>query len=245
MVQKVEKDVVNIIKKTYPKILLGVFFFMIPLLVVLGTNNLYFYNYIFACLPLAVLCTVLLEQSGILWFKQLMLLWIGGCIAYVCYTKILLQPYRILPLAEQTETIEEGVLSGIKLDKATKERYQRLEQTFTRDGFTQNNGLICLGKMQGLQYLLQASSPGGVMFSPTFRELYLKNLVLDTNTYSRPCFVLSDYRFADSLQLDSQNWEHRFTQALSKQQQQPVEWKLLDSVVFETAPRGVLYIYKD
>lgn len=245
VVQTFEIDILKTIQQHYQKIISGLFLFLIPLMVVLGTNNVYYHNYVFAGLPLAVFCVLLLEESKVVWFKQLMLLWIGGCIVYVCYTKILFQPYRILPLAQQTVTINEGVLSGIKVDKATMDRYQRLEQTLTGYGFTQNSGLICLGKMQGLQYLLQASSPGGVMFSPTFRELYLKNLALDPNTYSRPCFVLSDYRFADSLLFDSQNWERRFTQTLSKQQQRPVEWKLLDSVAFETAPLGVLYIYNE
>lgn len=245
IVHVVEKDILQTIRLYHQKIVAGLFLFMIPLMVVVGTNNVYYHNYIFAGLPLAVFCTLLLEKSEVLWFKQLMLVWIAGCVAYVCYTKILFQPYRILPLAQQTETVQEGVLSGIKLDGAALNRYQRVEQTMIKYAFTKHNGLICLGKMQGLQYLLDASSPGGVMFSPTFRELYLKNLALDTNTYTQLCFVLSDYRFADSLAHDSQNWEQRFTQALSKQQHKQVEWILLDSVVFETAPLGQLFIYRN
>lgn len=244
IVQAVKGDVVKSVLIFYQKILLGLFLFMIPLIVVMGTNNVYYYNYIFACLPLAVFCTVVLDKSDVVWFKQVMLILMGGCVVYICYTKILFQPYRILPLSQQTEQVEKGMLKGVKLDIGALNRYQRLEQTFSGLGFTNTDGLICLGKMQGLQYLLQASSPGGVMFSPTFRELYLRNLELDSNMYSKPCFVLSDYRFADSLVWDAQNWEQRFTIALGKQLQQSVEWILLDSVVFETAPLGLLYIYR-
>jgi hypothetical protein len=244
VVQVFEKNILSFIQQQSKNIVLGLFLFMIPLIVVLGTNNVYYHNYVFAGMPLAVFCTVLLEKSGVYWYKQLLMLWIAGCVVYVCYTKIVLQPYRILPLTQQTEKVDAGMLKGVKLDLATFNRYHLLQRIMVKHGFTKNNGLICMGKMQGLQYMLEASSPGGVMFSPTFKELYLRNLALDTNGYSKPCFVLSDYRFADHLQEDSQNWESRFTQSLSEQYHQSVEWTLLDSVPFETAPLGVLYLYQ-
>jgi hypothetical protein len=244
IVQVTGKDVVGEVRRRYKQILPVLFVIALPLFVVLGTNNVYYHNFIFACMPLSVFCVYLLDRGGVACYKQALLLFTAGWTFYICYTKILNQPYRILPLAQQTEKADQGVLSGIKLDPAATERYQRLRQTMSKSGFTKENGLICLGKMQGIQYLLEASSPGGVMFSPTFRELYLMNLALDTNSYKTPCFVISDYRFADSLIHDSPGWENRFTQALAKQQQQSISWNLTDSVQFETAPLGVLYVYK-
>jgi hypothetical protein len=82
------------------------------------------------------------------------------------------------------------------------------------------------------------------MFSPTFRELYLKNLVLDSNHYQTPYYVLSDYRFGDSLANDSPNWESRFTAGIGNQLNHAITWQLLDSIAFETAPLGILFIYQ-
>jgi hypothetical protein len=243
LVEQMHRGTLDDIKNKYKEILMGLFLWFIPLIVVIGTNNVYYHNYVFAGLPLAVFCVVTLDRTGSIWYKNMVLVWIGACVTYVCYTKILNQPYRILPLTQQTETVKEGRLAGIKLDRASKERYQRLGQVLTESGFTPQNGLVCLGKMQGLQYLLEASSPGGVMFSPTFKELYLKNLTRDTHPYGSPYFVLADYRFADSLLLKQTTWERRFSQTMGLRLQQKLKWKLKDSIPFETAPLGKLYLY--
>ena len=245
LASEANKHVLDTIRKNLKFILHGLLLFILPLIVVMGTNNVYYHNYIFATIPLAVLSLVALQRVDIRWFKQLTLLVVGCCVSYVCYTKILWQPYRILPLQQQTETIDKlPMLDGIKLDAGSVNRYQRLQTTLTNHGFTSKHGLICLGKMQGLQYLLQASSPGGVMFSPTFKELYLRNLEADKNDYMHPYFVLSDYKYTDSIKVDQSNWENRFMQALGKQMKQTTNGILVDSVVFETAPLGVLYVYK-
>jgi hypothetical protein len=212
---------------------------------VVGTNNVYYHNYVFAGMPLSVFVCLTLERAGSSWYKQLMFLSIGACMLYICYTKILNQPYRILPLAQQTEKVTKGRLAGILLDSGSKERYERLSSVMDKHEFTPQNGLICLGKMQGLQYILGTSSPGGVMFSPTFRELYLKNITRDRNEYVKPFFVLADYRFADSLKVRSTyNWEKRFTQMLGMRWHHQIKWELRDSIPFETAPLGALYLYR-
>ncbi len=244
LVAVANKNVLDTLRKKWKLILHGSLLFAVPLIVVIGTNNVYYHNYIFATIPLAVVAVVAFQQVEIAWFKQLTLVVVGCCVTYVCYTKILWHPYRILPLTQQTETMEGvPVLRNIRLDIGSINRYQRLKTYLTNHGFTSEHGLICLGKMQGIPYLLQASSPGGVMFSPSFRELYLRNLAADTNTYAQPYFVLSDYRLADSLDVVTNNWEKRFTQTLSNRLHLHTNWKLKDSIAFETAPLGVLYLY--
>jgi hypothetical protein len=245
LASEANKHLLDTIRKNWKCILHGLLLFFLPLIVVMGTNNVYYHNYIFATIPLAVLSILALQRVDIRWFKQLTLLVVGCCVSYVCYTKIIWQPYRILPLQQQTETIDKiPMLDGIKLDAGSKFRYQSLQTTLTNHRFTSEHGLICLGKMQGLQYLLQASSPGGVMFSPTFKELYLCNLEADKNDYKHPYFVLSDYKYTDSIKVDQSNWENRFMQALGKQMKQTTNGILIDSIVFETAPLGILYLYK-
>ncbi len=239
-----DKNIITTIRQNWKGIAQGILLLAVPLMVVIGTNNVYYHNYIFATIPLGVLSVVALQRAGIRWFTQLTLLVVACCVSYVCYTKIVWQPYRILPLTQQTETTTASpILQGVKLDEGSMNRYVRLQSTLSKSGFTPKNGLICLGKMQGLPYLLQASSPGGVMFSPTFRELYLRNLAIDTNEYAKPYFVVSDYPFTDSLAAARNNWENRFTLSISAHLQQPIKWKLTDTIVFESAPLGVLYVY--
>jgi hypothetical protein len=219
-----------------------------PLCVSLGTNNHYNYNYMFAATPLLILGTVWLHRNRLqlLHFAPVLLLLMSVGVGYVCYTQILFQPYRILPLAQQTETIPEmPVLNHIKADTFTVQRFSQLKQTMRKHGFVSGAPVICLGKMQGLLSVLETSSPGGVMFSPVFKELYLHNLAADTFTYTQPYYIISDAPLHSGLSMyTTDNWGVRLTTLLSIKLNHQVQWVAVDSVTFENTPMGRLYVYE-
>lgn len=219
----------------------------IPLAVSLGTNNHYNYNYMFASSPLLVLGITMIHRNRMQLqsFGPVLILFMCMAVTHVCYTKILFQPYRILPLPEQTQEGSFPVLSGIKLDEATVHRFSHLKQTMEKNGFAPGNPVVCLGKMQGVLSVLETSTPGGVMFSPVFKELYLHNLQSDTLTYTLPYFLLSDAPITNEASMFQQDhWGERFNEILSHKLNQEVQWKLLDSVPFENTPMGQLFVYR-
>ncbi len=220
----------------------------IPMMVSLGTNNNYNYNYVFAASPLLVLGVVLLHRNrGYLqWYGPVLMVFITIAITHICYTKILFQPYRILPLAQQTQPITDmPVFSGMKLDSSTANRFLGLKNAMVKHGFTSDKPVICLGKMQGVVSVLETTTPGGVMFSPVFKELYLLNLQSDTFEYPEPWFIISDAPFYnDRSMYNLDNWGIRFTLLVSHKLKHEVQWNLLDSVSFEGTPLGQLYVYR-
>lgn len=220
----------------------------LPLMVSLGTNNDYNYNYMFASTPLLVLGIVLLHrnQSHLYSFVPVLLVLLAIGIIRICYTKIMFEPYRILPLVHQNQPVSNlPVLQGIKLDESTLQRFTRLNNTFEQQGFKPGDPVICLGKMQGLLSVLKTSSPGGVMFSPVFKELYLHNLKSDTMQYNQPYFLLSDALITSQSSMFNQDgWGDRFNAIIATKLNHEVHWKFLDSIAFEHTPTGQLYLYQ-
>ncbi len=219
----------------------------VPMIVSLGTNNNFNYNYVFAASPLLVVGIVLLhpKREQLQGYAPVLLLVLALAIGHVCYIKILFQPYRILPLAQQTtRVLDLPVLNGTQLDVVSVQRFSRLKETMEQHGFTPGKPVVCLGKMQGVMSVLETSSPGGVMFSPVFKELYLHNLQADTLMYSEPYFIISDAPLYSELSMYMQdNWGERFTAILSQKLNHEMQWNLIDSVSFENSPMGKLYLY--
>jgi hypothetical protein len=223
------------------KLWVALLLLLLPLIICIGTNNHFYHNYVFGGVPILLLCFVWYYKHPVPAFGQVSLLLIAGCIWYVCYVKILFQPYRIAPIPRHKKrAVNFPYLKNILLNDEALHGKSQLE----KQGFAANNYLICLGKMPGFIRLFEANAPGGIMFSPVYKELYLYNLQKDYNQCISPVFVLADYRFADSLSLSPQNWEYRFTNTLFQKMPQHTSWHFCDSVPLFNAPLRKLYIYK-